>query len=54
MSDNLKSNTRADIIAMIKINEGQRDIAKCRKEFDVVVWHQKIIDSLYLQLDKTK
>ncbi len=39
--------SRTEVLLLIQTNERQRDIAKMRKEYDVVNYHQKEIDRLY-------
>ncbi|AYV76801.1 MAG: hypothetical protein Barrevirus1_23 [Barrevirus sp.] len=42
--------TNSDIMTMIQTNERQKEVARTRKEWDVVAYHQREIDKLYKQL----
>lgn len=46
--------TRGELMTMIKINEQQRDIAKQRREYDVVEWHKNTLRDLYHKLKHAK
>jgi len=46
--------TKEEIGKLIKINEGQRDVAQSRGEISVVKWHQEYINELNIILERRK
>jgi hypothetical protein len=42
--------SRSELLESIKIHQRQKDVAKQREEYDVVQYHQREIDILYVKL----